>query len=653
MRPFKLSKSQLGQTSFMSELDDPSGLRHGCVVNTGRIVSLRRFFLLGVLWLSSMAATMEAPPDPKQMLVEVTTASDARMQPFSIQRQDASWWLATPEGRRFFSLGVCCVQRGASRQSFDPENPGYAAWRQYDNPAAWADATLRRIKSWGFTTIGGWGDLETLRKSPEETLYLTPVLHIGSSTGAPWLDMWDTKIIQRMDEIVREQILALRGDGRVIGYYSDNELGWWNATLWKMTLEQPAASGQRQRLIQLLRDVYQNDWDKLLQDFEPENAGNWHQLQRGGMLFLKSGGNGIYTMRRFLGMLAVRYYQLMHDIIRKYDSRALFLGDRYQSFYYPEVAQASGRYVDIASSNLNPSWNDGSFPRCYLDTLHALTGKPVLIGEIYLAAADNRSGNQNTAGIYPVVATQRRRAEAARNTLLALTRLPYVLGVDWFQFADEPQHGRTDGENFNFGLVDINDQPYGEITEMFASLRPEQLKAQPAPSRPDASSGIPPAPNHPFADFTPTRALEQWDRERGFVKPVSESSLGDLYVCWSRDSLYLGLYSFDSVEAAYYRDSSVPKNDRALWTVQIDGREIARARIGAGREAFASEPRVRIVSLRALNATGRDVTALELPAKLFGRDSLKAGDAVDMDCTLLTHCRAYRYDWKGRFALHE
>ena len=188
---------------------------------------------------------------------------------------------------------------------------------------------------------------------------------------------------------------------------------------------------------------------------------------------------------------------------------------------------------------------------------------------------------------------------------------------------------------------------------MFAALHPAQLKAQLAPPRPDAPSGIPPAPSDPFADFTPTRALQQWDRERGFVKPVSEHPLGDLYVCWSKGALYLGLYSFDMVESAYYRDSSVPKSDRALWTVQIDGREAVRARIGAGREAFVSEPRVRIENLSVLNSTGRDVTALELPATLLGKDSFKAGDAVELDCTLLTHCRAYRYDWKGRFTLRE
>jgi len=48
--------------------------------------------------------------------------------------------------------------------------------------------------------------------------------------------MWDPKIVDRMDQVAREQILALRDDPRLIGYYSDNEIGWWNAILFKMTL---------------------------------------------------------------------------------------------------------------------------------------------------------------------------------------------------------------------------------------------------------------------------------------------------------------------------------------------------------------------------------------------------------------------------------
>src|SRR4030095_15084509 len=48
-----------------------------------------------------------------------------------------------------------------------------------------------------------------------------PVLHMGSTAGAPWWDMWDPKIVDRMDQVAREQILPLRDDPRLIGYYSD------------------------------------------------------------------------------------------------------------------------------------------------------------------------------------------------------------------------------------------------------------------------------------------------------------------------------------------------------------------------------------------------------------------------------------------------
>ena len=110
------------------------------------------------------------------------------------------------------------------------------------------------------------------------------------------------------------------------------------------------------------------------------------------------------------------------------------------------MARASARHVDAVSSNLNSSWNDGTFARFYLETLHRLTGKPVLVGEFYMSARDNRSGNKNSRGVFPVVATQKERAAGFRNTLHALLKIPYVLGADWFQYYDEPTHGRYDGE---------------------------------------------------------------------------------------------------------------------------------------------------------------------------------------------------------------
>ena len=480
-----------------------------------------------------------------------------------------------------------------------------------------------------------------------------PVLHLGATAGAPWWDMWDPKVVERLDQVARESILPLRDDPRVIGYYTDNEIGWWNAILFKMTLEQASGSGQRQRLIQLLRKTYQNDWSALMQDFEPAPwLESWEDLEGHGMLYLRPGGNGIRVERQFLGVLAERYYSLVHDAVRKHDPGALILGDRYPSFYYPEVVRACAPYVDLVSCNLNATWADGSFPRYQLETLHALSGKPLIIGEFYMAARENRSGNKNTHGSYPVVTTQKERGAGFRNTLQGLVNLPYVVGADWFQYFDQPTHGRFDGENFNFGLVDIDDQPYAPITSAAASFDIIAARSQIHQPRLDATRGVPRAPRNPLSQFEPTRALQQWDREQGFISAATAFPLADLYICWSPTALYLGLCAQDVVEDLFYRGKTVLASERAEWSVTIHGAaKPIRGRIGSGMEPVFDEPAVRVLNVSGINGNTRNIAALELPAALFGKKRFRQGDAIEFSSAFVTYGRDYRTEWAGKFVL--
>jgi hypothetical protein len=582
-------------------------------------------------------------------LLRCSAAANA---PFSIQQRDGLFWLAKPNGERFFSLGVCVVSQGASREQFSATNPGYAAFQHYENSNLWAEAALKRLKSWKFTTAGGWSDFRALQQCRDPEVAFIPELHVGASAGAPWWDMWDEHIIAQMNQIAREQILPLRDDPRLLGYYSDNEMGWWNATLFKMTLEQAPASGQRRRLLQLLRETYHNNWPELLRDFETEGVGSFEELDQRGMLYLRPGSQGIHTYRRFLSLMAERYYALVHEVIRNWDSRGLILGDRYQSFYYPEVARASAPFVDADSSNLNAAWNDGTFPRFYLDTLHALSGKPVIVSEFYMAAQQNRSGNKNHSSTFPTVTSQKERAEGFRRTLQALVRLPYVVGADWFQYYDEPTHGRSDGEDYNFGLVDIHDKPYEPLVAAAGAFDLAAIKSEPHSIRPDASLGVPPAPRHPLGQFTIRLALKDWDRERGFVKPVSEFPIADLYVCWSKQAVFLGLYAQDIVEENYYRNKIVPEVDRAEWIISIgETNKSIHARLGPGGPPICNEPAARIAHLSGVYMDTRNIAALELPAKLFGKERFKAGDTIEFGSVFFTHCQADRVEWKGKFTL--
>jgi len=163
---------------------------------------------------------------------------------FSLQTNDDRVWLVRPDGGRFFSLGVCCVKTGTPRDQVSRTNPSYAAWQHYTTTNEWASATARRLKAWRFTTIGGWSDFGALTKAPEMEEAIAPVLHIGSTAGAPWWNMWDPKITGRMEQVARDQILSLRDDPALLGYYSDNEMGWWPEALFRMTLEQSRDSEQ-------------------------------------------------------------------------------------------------------------------------------------------------------------------------------------------------------------------------------------------------------------------------------------------------------------------------------------------------------------------------------------------------------------------------
>ena len=88
---------------------------------------------------------------PDRQLAE---ADEAAPRPaFSIQKTDRASWLVGPDGRRFFSLGVCCVDQGTAREKYDPEKPGYAAWRYYGGSNEWAEGTLERLTSANTTRV--------------------------------------------------------------------------------------------------------------------------------------------------------------------------------------------------------------------------------------------------------------------------------------------------------------------------------------------------------------------------------------------------------------------------------------------------------------------------------------------------------------------
>jgi agarase len=102
-------------------------------------------------------------------------------------------------------------------------------------------------------------------------------------------------------------------------------------------------------------------------------------------------------------------------------------------------------------------------------------GKPLIIGEFAFRGED--VGLPNTKGAGPKVKTQTDRAAAFEQYVIWALGEPNLVGYHWFEHADEPKEGRFDGENSNYGVVNIKDEVYELVTASMTRInaRAEEL----------------------------------------------------------------------------------------------------------------------------------------------------------------------------------
>lgn len=565
---------------------------------------------------------------------------------YRVEQKDGIWWFVAPDGKSFFSNGVNVITTGAAREKYNSNNPEYAAFRHYANTGSWIDKTLSRLRQWNFNTIGGWSNIELQKRG---AMPYTVVLHLGGSKFVPWGDLFNDQMADAFNEAVRKEIGSLKDDPNLVGYFSDNELGWWDDTIFFHFLKQPENNATRRVLLKLLRDHYGNDFSRLRRDFDTGLAEKFDALELQSSLTLRPMGNGAEVIDKFVFMLAERYYQLVHNAIRRHDSNHLILGDRYPGWYPQSVARAAKAYVDVISTNYSADWTDGRISRFYLDTLYRLTGKPILVTEYYMCATENRSGNKNSSAGFPVVKTQRERAESFRTNLTALASLPYVVGAHWFQYFDEPTLGRSDGEDYNMGLVDINDVPYEELTSAATSLQPNQIHAR---AEKNATKSTFTIAKLPSAKGGEEKGLLSWNKELSFVKSINAEKnfpFADLYACWDKNNLYLSIYAMDFAENRLYARNSIPETERMTWTIYTGGRgRPLQIHFGSGGEPVIAGAHI---DYKSWSSSTRFTMMVKLPASFFGKKSWQEGERVPFRATLASHSRAESMEWKWTFEM--
>ncbi len=474
---------------------------------------------------------------------------------WTVSDQGGPRFLVTPCGDKFFALGVNVVDGGISGAQLG--RPHYDWHASAESLEDWIATARQRLAQWGFNSVGGWS-------LPPQELKLPSVinLELGRNAKFHWFDPFDPATDARVMEEAKLLTAPYRNTPYRIGYFSDNEVGWWGGALFLFYAQRPASNFTKQHWVAMLRAAYHANWRRFTRDFvPPDHVNSWDALLRTQTpTKLRAGGHGIAAVRQWTALVAEHYYAVTSAALKAADPDALFFGDRLPIYYDPAAIRVEAPYVDALAVNYNVDSPEGWIAPYFFDGLRRLThSKPMLISEWFYAARENRTGNSNN-GHLMTVETQGERAQGAAAAARGFAAIPEILGLHWFQYYDYPEGGRADREDYNFGLVDIRDRPYEELVSALGAANRDL---------PSAHARAAPVQRARAAGFVIPRAaidadhasLIDWPKPQSLLPPLTpqsgEVAFGEAYLSWSEKGLALATIGQDyyDLDLLAYRDA--------------------------------------------------------------------------------------------------
>jgi hypothetical protein len=502
--------------------------------------------------------------------------------------QDAQgvWWFVSPTGRTEFLNMVTTVQ--PFQRGRDGKGPDFVSkdWtgnaNTQDTPQQldhWATTTLQRVQSVGFKGLGAWCHPIFHNYDVPMTRDLNVWDWVDSGAKRLYSPDWSTEA----EAAIKAQCQELRDNKNLIGYYTDNELDWGDDTSGPATYFDHLAPGDPNR--DQVKSVIQSLWPttkKFNQDWHT-NLSDWKDLDTWDHL-PKDVSPTAYSrlFSAWLSHLAGDYFRITTALVHQYDPNHLVMGVRFRGFAPEEVVRASAPYTDVVS--LNYYVGDAKLDRDQFSMMYNVSHQPVVISEYSFHSLDGHSGDRDLVGFSAQVPDQRARADGYRLMTTRLSRVPYVVGADWFQWMDEPPSGRSsDGEDVNFGIVDIDDRTYpalaaavGATTPLLNPLHQQSASDDDKDVWRDSYADKPMACvpyltqpiiiNGELSDW-PANAKLQGMRIAQTVGLERQSLPNpNVYLGWTNDGLYMGLEVFDKdIEGAPATGWWWTKDNVEIW----------------------------------------------------------------------------------------
>ena len=398
---------------------------------------------------------------------------------FNVQKKDGIWWLITPEGEKFYSVGIAFVELGKF---------------YYGNISDWIDMTQDRLNEWGFNTLNG-GDGDFFPDMPH--IYKFSFKQITVEDG--WKhrripDVFDKGWQEQVRSIINETAKNLRGNPNIIGYQTDNEMKWGpdvvdDDTLLETYMAANKSTSGKIKTVDFLRERYDNNTDDFnhVWNMDIEDFDDLFDYTRFGVKGWKiRGGRAKDDIDIFSRLVAKTYFNFTNSALKAADPNHLNLGVRFFFQGVPlEVLEECGKYVDVISVNyyrMNVWTYDPSvyiyselFGCVSLDNwmynYHAVTGRPLLSSEYSFPGRDS---------IWPIIPkaeliergiiisakyaySQEGRANLFEWYAKKCLNTPYLVGHTWFSYRDKLNV-------VNWGLVNLWDEPYEPLVKRMTKI---------------------------------------------------------------------------------------------------------------------------------------------------------------------------------------
>jgi Domain of unknown function (DUF1083). len=518
--------------------------------------------------------------------------------------------LVTPEGNLFFQLGVCGIAntddftrvKGRERlyewlpaanderfrTAWRDGRPDWgnfshmvANWiRKYDKPFSyeeWSGQAVERLRAWGFNSAGSFTAYSATMR--EKNFPYVSFLPTGKNEGVAMLpdklgagevmDPFAPGVAEALDRAYAAALPKSAADPLLVGFFLGNEQHF-EALPKRVVAYDGTKVAAKNRLVDELVKKY-GDVARFNAAWQPAAPFTSFDEVRRRPLFITTDAAAT-DMAAFFRLYLDAYYRLIRETFDRHDRNHLLLGNRWTpgTANNEDVVRIGGKYLDVVSVN----YYAYAVEKPFLRRIHEWSGRPLILSEWYYSSTEHGLGG----GLE--VRDQTERGHGYRNYVEQAASTGFVVGSQWFIYADQSITGRffqgLHGEGNNTGLINVLDRPYEPLVaaarETHSRIYDVLLGKTAAYAYDDprfsgkSSSGsaktvsAPPAPaGLPLDGSTaawPTRPAETIGADRLVSGNPDPRLRGDFRLCWDREALHFLIQVKDPTPGRNDRDPS-------------------------------------------------------------------------------------------------